>query len=697
MNLLADRLRNSREQILSEWEKRVRIELSDAKDESHLELIDSLPVLLDRLTVLLEQNKTTLSDVKKSATISKEHGQHRVGQGYDFEEVLLEYQILRQVIFDVLEVSGPVPAPARDLILDFIQFSTREAALEFIHLQNFRNLKPWQEIGISDSLFRIFVSFATVVVATVLQWLIWPFVEPAPYLLYYPAIIFGSLFGNGVLTVVLSALTAEYFFNPPLFSLHPPWPNGWIRLIVFVLSSWMIAFLSKRLREAYRKAIMESQRTKSFAEKRDALAKIGSQSLGAENFQAVCESSIQWIARALQAPYAKILRYDREQNAFIPLAYAGIHREQALSSQAPFDPNSLAGRALKSQKVISVRNFEGQTHFSRPALIPDSNIQSGMAVQIQGSSQPYGALVIQDIKPREFTDDERFFLSDAGVVLANTIQRYSAEEALRKSQRHLHETNVGLESENRILELHRQELTRSNRELSRFAGIAAHDLKSPLNTISQFIDLIQFEIEHSLTPQLQNDFQFILNAVDRMRNLIDRLLVYARAGSKSEPLKPVDMNQVVEIAQQNLKSAIDGNHARLQVDRLPVVLGDEVELTQVIQNLIANALKFKGAEDPRIEIKATEKQNCWEISVADNGVGIASPDLSKIFEPFMRSGDRQSEGTGLGLAIVQKIIERHQGKIWVESTLGKGSVFYLSLPQIKNLQAVSRSPVDSAP
>jgi light-regulated signal transduction histidine kinase (bacteriophytochrome) len=167
-----------------------------------------------------------------------------------------------------------------------------------------------------------------------------------------------------------------------------------------------------------------------------------------------------------------------------------------------------------------------------------------------------------------------------------------------------------------------------------------------------------------------------------MSQLIDALLDYAWTGRENVPLQTVDLNHVADEVAVDLRSVVESNHARLNIGILPEVSGDPVALRQLLQNLIANALKFRGRADPVVSLECGEKADVWVLSVADNGIGIAAEHLKSIFQPFQRlHGRNDYEGSGLGLATCQRIVTQHGGKIWVESQPGEGSIFRFTCPK----------------
>lgn len=233
------------------------------------------------------------------------------------------------------------------------------------------------------------------------------------------------------------------------------------------------------------------------------------------------------------------------------------------------------------------------------------------------------------------------------------------------------------------LELTTQELARSNQELEHFAATVSHDLRSPLVSIGGCAQLLEEQSRDKLDEDSLELIRHIQESVRRMGDMTERLLHYARVGSGGLVLRICDLNQVVDQVIRDLKSTIQANNARISRDPLPQVWADERLLAQVFQNLIENAIKYRGADPPVIHVRARSEPSAWVVSIRDNGAGIRAQDVDRIFAPFERG--RQNEfavlGSGLGLATCRKIIELHGGNIWVESRVGSGSTFHFRLPR----------------
>ncbi|MCU0545902.1 MAG: PAS domain S-box protein [Oscillatoriaceae cyanobacterium Prado104] len=228
-----------------------------------------------------------------------------------------------------------------------------------------------------------------------------------------------------------------------------------------------------------------------------------------------------------------------------------------------------------------------------------------------------------------------------------------------------------------------KELTRSNAELEQFAYVASHDLQAPLGTIVGYAQLLERRCQNQLDPQANKFIANIVSSCERMQSLIDGLLEYSRVNKSQKVFELIDCNRVFDEACANLQVAIGNNQAVVTRTDLPAVTGDNFQLVQLFQNLIGNALKYRRTEPPIVRASAALDGDNWLFSVQDNGIGIAEDFYPRIFQIFQRlHTQREYSGTGIGLAICQKIVERHGGRIWVESDLGQGSTFYFYLPRI---------------
>jgi len=229
-----------------------------------------------------------------------------------------------------------------------------------------------------------------------------------------------------------------------------------------------------------------------------------------------------------------------------------------------------------------------------------------------------------------------------------------------------------------------EELARSNEELEQFAYVASHDLQEPLRKVASYTQLLERRYKGRLDSKADVFITSIVDGARRMQALVRDLLTYSRTGTEEMSSKPSDVSNVMRSALANLETMIQETGAVVTHDHLPTLKVNPTRMGQLLQNLIANAIKFHGKETSRVHISVEQKSDEWVFSVRDNGIGIEPRNSERIFQIFRRANARSTyPGTGIGLAICKKIIERHGGRIWVESKLGKGSTFYFTVPRME--------------
>jgi signal transduction histidine kinase len=218
-------------------------------------------------------------------------------------------------------------------------------------------------------------------------------------------------------------------------------------------------------------------------------------------------------------------------------------------------------------------------------------------------------------------------------------------------------------------------------DLAEFAAVASHDLSAPLRVIAGYADLLGDRVDPT-DPEVAAAMQGIRRGVDRMQSLVDGLLAYTRAADGTAAADPVDCAAVVQDTLDSLAPAIAEAHATVEVGELPTVLGFAGPLAQLFQNLIDNAVKFRGPEAPVIRIACEPEPGVWHFTVHDNGIGIEARDAVHIFEMFSRvRAVGRTPGSGIGLAVARRVVEGHGGQIWLESSPGAGSTFHFTIPR----------------
>jgi PAS domain S-box-containing protein len=320
------------------------------------------------------------------------------------------------------------------------------------------------------------------------------------------------------------------------------------------------------------------------------------------------------------------------------LRIVGYTEEDVLSGRARWKDMTPPEYAYLDEKAIKEMTETGiSAPFEKEYIRKDgSRVPIRLNAAFLKGKKDVGVCFIQDISERKKAEDE--------------IKRYSMD------------------------------LMRSNQDLQRFAYVASHDLQEPLRMVASYLQMIEQRYKGKLDKDADDFINFAVGGAVRMQDLINGLLIFSRVESRGKPFEPVNTEAVLKDTLANLEMAISENKAVVTHDYLPPVMADPSQFLQVFQNLIANAIKFRGEEAPRIHLSAGKKEKEWVFSVKDNGIGIDPQYKDRIFDMFQRLGGEQYSGIGVGLTVCKRIVERHGGRIWVESELGKGATFYFTVP-----------------
>jgi hypothetical protein len=336
-----------------------------------------------------------------------------------------------------------------------------------------------------------------------------------------------------------------------------------------------------------------------------------------------------------------------------------LSRVRAFRSNAEHCPDAHSCLAVLDSEIVDCVLLDYR-------LGPDSGLDVLAALRGEGYDHPVIMLTGQGderVAAEAMKRGAQDYLMKDGVTnvvlrraISNAVQKVLLERSLREKQN----------------------------ELEGFVSVVAHDLRNPVCSALDSVQVIRdFYVGSPLDSRGLDLIGGAVTSLQRMSQLIDALLDYAWTGRENVPLQTVDLNDVAAEVAADLRSVMEGKNARLHIGVLPEVSGDPVALRQLLQNLIANALKFRGKPDPVVSVSCGEKADAWVLSVADNGIGIGPQNLKNIFQPFQRLHARSEyDGSGLGLATCQRIVTQHGGKIWVESEVRKGSTFRFTCPKM---------------
>ena len=327
-------------------------------------------------------------------------------------------------------------------------------------------------------------------------------------------------------------------------------------------------------------------------------------------------------------------------------------------------------RCDNTAEFVSQLSPQQQARYGRS--FGSAGFASVTVIPIRYHGEPLGALHLADRRPARFPLASVEFLESMRPLIGEALQRFHTKAELAKHRDQL-EVLVGQRT---------RELERSNLDLEQFANVASHDLQEPLRAVSGFVNLLRARFPDHVDAKAAQYITGACDGAERMERLINGLLAYSRVGTKGGDFVVVNLNALLGDALRNLQGSLNIAQAQVTHDDLPALPADATQITQLFQNLIGNAVKFRSEQPPQIHVGVRREPDRWVFSVQDKGIGIDPQYFERIFQLFQRLHTRKAyPGTGIGLAICKRIVERHRGKIWVESRLGQGTTFFFSIPE----------------
>ena len=374
-------------------------------------------------------------------------------------------------------------------------------------------------------------------------------------------------------------------------------------------------------------------------------------------------------ARWVLDPADRVLRCTESWCAAEPAVEEFCRKStSSVETETPGKPGGLNRAVWSTAAPVWIADVAQETALKRRESAQQAGLRSAFAFPIPVGGKFYGVMEFfgREVRPR----DERI------LEIARTVGHQIGQFIARK------QAEAALQEANEQLTVKAQQLSRSNAELEQFAYVASHDLQEPLRMIASYTQLILRRYGDRFDGDAREFMDFIVDGATRMKQLIEDLLAYSRVGTHGKAFRPTDSGAAVQKALANLRVAIESSTGTVTHDPLPTINADEFQLVQLFQNLIGNALKFKGAETPRVHISVNEQADTWTFGVKDNGIGIDGEYFDRIFMVFQRLHSRTDyPGTGIGLAICKKVVDRHGGRLWIESGVGSGSTFWFTVPK----------------
>ncbi len=338
------------------------------------------------------------------------------------------------------------------------------------------------------------------------------------------------------------------------------------------------------------------------------------------------------------------------------------------SAQLLLTGNNGFYQPIHEKKHITMR-INALDEAQKKNLAGGKSLEKLLATALVGANDTVNGLIVvaDPLESVEFRKEDEFYITllahYATVALSRTLNMI----ALKKARSELSERAKAL--------------ARSNADLEQFAYVASHDLQEPLRMVSSYMQLLERRYKNKLDADADEFIGYAVDGANRMQRLIRDLLQYSRVATRGKPFKSTDTSKIMQQVIKDLQCPIEESNAEIECKALPTVLGDESQLGQLFQNLVSNAIKYRDEKSPEIKVSAARINGNWRFSVKDNGIGIDQKFADKIFVIFQRlHGNTEYSGTGIGLAVCKKIVERHGGRIWVESKVGEGSTFNFEIP-----------------
>lgn len=509
--------------------------------------------------------------------------------------------------------------------------------------------------------YRILIMVALLAICCVLTYYFHAIMERGTvftHFFYIPIILASLWWRRKGLVVAIFLMTLLIFSHHTFPREYVDSANDYLRALMFIVIGSVVAMLSERIAEVQAKLIHLNSVLRAIRKVNQLIAREKDRN---RLLQGACENLIE-----TRGYYNAWIALVDESGRLVTSAEAGLGEAfmPMIERLKRGEVTDCGQRALKQSGVIVTE--DPLSACSDCPLMKKYEGRGALAIRLEYGENVYGLLSAS--VPAELVADkeEQALFKELAGDIAFALHSIELEERKREEEK---------------LKQAVKALERSNVELEQFAYVASHDLQEPLRMVSSYVQLLARRYKGKLDADADDFIAYAVEGANRMQMLINDLLAYSRVSTRGKPFEPTDCEAVLEQTLANLQVAIADSGAVVTHDTLPAVMADDLQLGQLFQNLIDNAIKFRSEEPPRIHISAEQKGNECVFSVRDNGIGIAPEFFERIFIIFKRMHTRREyPGTGIGLAICKRIVERHGGRIWVESQPGKGATFYFTMP-----------------
>ena len=419
----------------------------------------------------------------------------------------------------------------------------------------------------------------------------------------------------------------------------------------------------------------ESEKTaRRLAADNEAMAAIGRIITSSMEIDEVYDRFAEEVGKLIPFDRIVIRLYDAEKRELAAAYVTGLYVEGRRPNDVYAEAGTLSEAVMRagSGRILHAVGEAAPEVEQLPGLLPElrAGIRSFLSIPLIIRGTRLGCLNLRSKDENAYSEEHLRLGERVGAQIAGVIANFRLFTDLARAKGEL--------------ERQARELERSNTDLQAFASAASHDLQQPLRLVTGYLNLLAERYGERLDKDADEFIGHAVEAADRMKTLIDDVLAYSRIDAEHDGQQLASCSEAIERAISDLKPLIDESGASVAYDDLPVVGGSTAQLAEVFQNLIGNGVKFRSTDPPRVHVYAVQQGTEWLISVHDNGIGIPPEHHARIFQMFERLHGRAAYGgTGIGLALCQRIIERHGGRIWVESEPGEGSIFRFTLPMVQ--------------